>query len=161
MRFFLLISAGSMPSFTAAWSTICSATATVIARVDVGEEGLEAIRGELHRAPEHQRERASRDLVAVGVDLDAEGAADIARDDPHPVLVQRQSARDNPLHHVRRLAAVVHGHAFLGAVVVGEDGARLHGDAGMAAEPEGIFDHEVRGFYRCIEASGVYGSLEA
>ncbi len=133
----------------------------VIARMDVGEEGFEAIGGELHRAPEHERKRACGDLVAVRVDLDAEGAADVARDDAHAVLIQRKPARDDPLHHVRRLAAVIHGHALFRRVVVGEDGARLHGDAGVAAETDRVLDHEVRGFHRGVHAARVYGPLEA
>jgi hypothetical protein len=59
----------------------------VVARVDVRQERFVAVGGELHRPPEHERERAGGDLVAVGVDLDAEGAADVARDDSHAVLV--------------------------------------------------------------------------
>ena len=117
----------------------------MVARVDVREEGLVAVGRELHRAPEHERERAGGDLVAVSVDLDAEGAADVARDDPHAVLVEREPARDDPLHHVRRLAAVIHGDALFRRIVVGEDGARLHGDAGVAAEADRVLDDKVRG----------------
>ncbi len=131
------------------------------ARVDVGDEGLEAVGGELHRPPEHERERAGGDLVAVGVDLDAERAADVARDDAHAVLVERQPAGDDPLHHVRRLPAVVHRHRFVGAVVVGEDRARLQGDAGVAAELERVLDDEVRGLHRGVDAARVDAALEA
>src|SRR5207247_10796241 len=77
------------------------------------------------------------------------------------VLVERQPARDDPLHHVRRLAAVIHGHALLRAVVVGEDGARLHGDAGVAAETDRVLDDEVRALYRGIDAARVHAPLEA
>src|SRR3989449_4540061 len=133
----------------------------VVARVDVREEGLVAVGRELHRAPQHKRERTGGDLVAVSVDLDAERAADVARDDAHAVLVQREAARDDPLHHVRRLAAVIHGHALFRRIVVGEDGARLHGDAGVAAETDRVLDYEVRGFHRGVDAARVYGPLEA
>ena len=47
------------------------------------------------------------------------------------------------LHHVRRLRALIDGQALLAFVPVGDDGARLGGDAGVAAENEGGLDHGV------------------
>ncbi len=47
------------------------------------------------------------------------------------------------LHHVRRLRALIDGEALLARVPVGDDGARLGGDAGVAAEQEGGFHHRV------------------
>ena len=47
------------------------------------------------------------------------------------------------LHHVRRLRALIDGEALLARIPVGDDGARLVGDAGMAAEHEGRLDHRV------------------
>ena len=47
------------------------------------------------------------------------------------------------LHHVRRLRALIDRHALLAGVPVGDDGARLVADAGVAAEDEGRFDHGV------------------
>ena len=47
------------------------------------------------------------------------------------------------LHHVRRLRAVIDGQALLALVPVGDHGARLGGDAGVAAEQEGGLHHRV------------------
>ena len=47
------------------------------------------------------------------------------------------------LHHVRRLRALIDGQALLAGIPVGDDGARLVGDAGVAAEHEGRLDHGV------------------
>ena len=47
------------------------------------------------------------------------------------------------LHHVRRLRAVIDGQALLALVPVGDDGARLGGDAGVAAEHERGLDHRI------------------
>ena len=47
------------------------------------------------------------------------------------------------LHHVRRLRAVIDGEPLLAGIPVGDDGARLVGDAGMAAEYEGRLDDRV------------------
>ena len=47
------------------------------------------------------------------------------------------------LHHVRRLGRVIDGEPLLARIPVGEDGARLVADAGVAAEDEGLLDHGV------------------
>ena len=47
------------------------------------------------------------------------------------------------LHHVRRLRALIDGQARLGRIPVRDDGARLVGHAGMAAEHEGRFHDRI------------------
>ena len=47
------------------------------------------------------------------------------------------------LHHVRRLRAMIDGQALLARIPVGDDGARLVADAGVAAEHERRLDHRV------------------
>ncbi len=56
---------------------------------------------------------------------------------------QAEMLGEQVLHHVRRLRAVIDGQALIARVPVGDDGARLGGDAGVAAEQEGGFDHRV------------------
>ena len=72
-----------------------------------------------------------------------------------------QVAREDVLHHVRRLGGVVHGERMLGGVVVGEDRAALEAHAGVAAEVESVLDHHV-GLGEClVHAAGVVLALEA
>jgi hypothetical protein len=49
----------------------------VVAGVDVGGEALQTVGDELDRAPQQHRQRDRRHLVGIGVDLDAERAADV------------------------------------------------------------------------------------
>ena len=49
----------------------------VVAGMDVGDEALDAVGDELDRTLEQLRERHRRHLVGIGVDLDAERAADV------------------------------------------------------------------------------------
>ena len=113
----------------------------VVAAVDVGQEALVAVRDEFHRPLQDLRRRERRDLVAVGVDLDAEAAADILRHHPHPRFRHAEVFRDHRLHHVRRLPRIVHGQPVLGGVVLADHAARLQRHAGMAAEGEGALHH--------------------
>ena len=112
----------------------------VIARMDVGDEAFEPVGDELHRAPQQLRQRHRRHLVRVGVHLDAERAADVLGDDAHLLLLQIEMLGEQVLHHVRRLRALVDGQALLAGIPVGDDCARLIGDAGMAAEVERSLD---------------------
>jgi len=70
-------------------------------------------------------------------------------------------AREDVLHHVRRLRRVVHGERVLGGVVVGEDGASLEAHAGVAPEVERVLDHHVRPGERFLDAAGIELALEA
>src|SRR5256885_3020484 len=56
---------------------------------------------------QHPRQHRDRELVGIGVDLDAVGAADVAADHAHLLLGQAEMAREHGLHHVRRLMRVV------------------------------------------------------
>ncbi len=116
----------------------------MVAGVDVGDEALDPVGDELDRPLEQLRQRHRRHLVGVGVHLDAEGAADVLGQHAHLVLGEVEVLGEQVLHHVRRLRALVDGEALLALVPVGDDGARLGGDAGVAAEHEGGLDHGVR-----------------
>ena len=115
----------------------------MIAGVNVGDEALDAVGDEFHRPLEHFRQRHRRHLVGVSVHLDAERAADVLGDDAHLLVLQAEMLGEQVLHHVRRLRAVIDGHALLAFVPVGHHGARLGGDAGVAAEHEGGLHHRV------------------
>ena len=65
------------------------------------------------------------------------------------------------LHHVRRLRALIDRHALLAFVPVGDDGARLGGDAGVAAEHEGGFDHRVGFGEGLVDRADIELALEA
>ena len=67
----------------------------------------------------------------------------------------------NILHHVRRLGAVVHRERMLCRVVVGQNGTRLVGHAGVTAEVVGFFHHHLgfgKGFCKAL---GFQGAGEA
>ena len=65
------------------------------------------------------------------------------------------------LHHVRRLRALIDGEALLARIPVGDDGARLVGDAGVAAEHEGGLDHGVGLGEALVGIAGGVHALEA
>ena len=132
----------------------------VIAGVDVGDEGFQAVGDELDRAPQQHAQRHGRYLVRVDVDLDAERAADVPADHPDVGRGDVEMARDDVLHHVRRLERVVDREPLLGRVVVGEDRARLQRDAGVAAEVEGVLDHRRGVRERAIDVADVELALE-
>ena len=85
--------------------TAMRASMQVLARMDVGDERFEPVGDEFHRPSEHDRGRSRGDLVAEGVDLQPERAADVRRHDPHVVLGHPERAREHGLDHVRHLAA--------------------------------------------------------
>src|SRR5437879_11504701 len=76
--------------------------------------------------------------------FDAERAADVPGDHSHVRLGDVEVAREDVLHHVRRLRRVVHGERVLGGVVVGEERPTFEAHAGMAPEVERVLDHHVR-----------------
>ena len=115
----------------------------MVARMNVGDEALDPVGDEFYGSLEQLRQRHRRHLVSIGVHLDAERAADVLGDDADLVLLQVQVLGEQVLHHVRRLRALVHGHALLAGIPVGDDRAGLVADAGVAAEHERGLDHLV------------------
>ncbi len=130
----------------------------VVARMDVGDKALEPVGDELHRTLEQLRKRHHRHLVGIGVYLDAERAAHVLGDDAHLVLLEPEVLGKQVQHHVRRLGAMVDGQALLAGIPVGDDRARLVGDAGVAAEHKRGLDHRV-GFGKSLV--GVAGGMDA
>ena len=115
----------------------------VLAGMDVGDERLEAVGDELDGSAERDGGGRRRHLVAIGVDLEAERAADVGGDDLHVVIGDAQRLREHALDHVRALAAGVDGELAGALVVGGKQRARFQADGGMAAEVKGVLDDEV------------------
>ena len=129
--------------------------------MDVADEGLKPVGDVLHRPPAQHRQRDSREIVRVGVHLDAERAPHVLAQHPHLVLLQIELACVQVLHHVRRLAGVVNREALLGRVPVGDLAARLESHAGVAAELEGGFLDRIGARERLVDRSGVQGPGKA
>ena len=147
----------NFPCLCASQANACA----MLARVDVREKRLEPVGEEFHRPAQHHRERRGRHLVGIHVHLDAVRAADVLGDHAHVGLGDAEVAREDVLHHVRRLRRVVHGERMLGGVVVGEDGAAFGTHAGVAAEVEGVLHHHVGPGEDLVHAAGVVLALEA
>ena len=133
----------------------------VVAGMDVGDEALEPVGDEFHRPLQQLRQRHHRHLVGIGVHLDAERAADVLGDDAHLMLLEPEMLGEQVQHHVRRLGAVIDGQALLAGIPVGDDRARLVGDAGVAAEHEGGLDHRVGLGEALVGIAGGVDALEA
>ena len=78
-------------------------TDRLLARVNVGQEGLATAGDELDGATEPQGHRAGGHVVLIDVNLDAEAAADIGGDDAETVLGEVEELGEHRLHHVRNL----------------------------------------------------------
>ena len=133
----------------------------VFARMDVGEEGLEPVGDELDRPAQHHRNRRGCHLVRVDVHLDAERPADVLADHAHVGLGNVEVARENVLHHVRRLGRLVHRQRVFRRVIVGEDRTAFQRDAGVAAEGVGLLDHQVGLRERLVDRVGAEVPPEA
>ena len=132
----------------------------MIAGVDVGDEAFEPVGDEFDRPLEQFRQRRRRHLVGIDMHLDAERAADVLGDDAHLVLFETEMLGEQVLRHVRRLRALIDGQALLARIPVGDDGARLVGDAGMAAEHEGRLDHGIGLGKTLVRIAGIEHALE-
>ena len=111
--------------------------------------------------PKQLRQRGRRHLVCIGVNLDAEGAADILGHHPHLVLLKTEVLGKQVLHHVRRLGALIDRETLVARVPIGDDRARLHGHAGVPAEAERGFNHRVGLRKRLIRRAGFKLALES
>ncbi len=65
------------------------------------------------------------------------------------------------LHHVRRLRAVIDGHALLALVPVGDNRTRFIGHAGVASKNKSGFDHRVSFRESRVDGADVQFPLEA
>ena len=132
----------------------------VFARVNVGGEGFQPVRHEFHRSAQQLRDRHGRHVIGIDMHLDAEGPPHIGADDAHALLGQAEMLGENLLHHVRRLAGVMHRQQAGRAVPVGQDGARLQRHAGVARRREPRLHHEMRRGEGGIHIAGVHRARE-
>ena len=132
----------------------------MIARMNVGDEAFETVGDEFDRPLEEFRQRRRRHLVGIDVHLDAERAADVLGEDAHLVLFEIKMLGEQVLRHVRRLRALIDGEARFARIPVGDDGARLVGDAGVAAEHECRLDHGVGFGKTLVGFAGIEHALE-
>ena len=77
------------------------------------------------------------------------------------MLLKPQVFGEQVLHHVGRLGALVDGEALLARSPVRKNSARLVGDAGVAAEPEGRLDDLVRRRKAAVGVACLVAALEA
>jgi hypothetical protein len=133
----------------------------VVAGVDVAGEALQPVGNELDRPAQDFGNDGNRDLVGVDMHLDAVAAADVAADDAHVALGQPHVLGEHALHHVRGLRRVMHGEPGASAVVVGQDRARLDGEARVAAAVKGGLDDFVRIREGVVDLAGLVDALEA
>ena len=92
--------------------------------------------------------------------LDAERAADVLGNDADLVLFECKMLGEQVLHHVRRLRALIDREPRLARIPIGDDGARLVGDAGMAAEHKCRLDHGVGLGKSLVWLTGIEHALE-
>ena len=115
----------------------------VVPRVNIGNEGFQAVGPVADRTGEQHRERRHGELVPVVMALDPVPATDVVSDHPDVAFLEPEMAREQDLGHVRRLSAVMERQPAVAGVVVGDDRAGFRRHAGMASEAEFAFDHPV------------------
>jgi hypothetical protein len=76
------------------------------------------------------------------------------------MLLESEVLGEQVLHHVRRLRALIDGEPLLARVPIGDDGARLVGDPGVAAEDEGRLDHRIGVLEALVGIAGDKHALE-
>ncbi len=135
--------------------------ATMVAGMNIGVEALDPVGDKLDRPAQQFRQRVSRHLVGIDMDLDAERAADILADHANLRLLEPEMQCRDVLHHMRRLRALVDRQSCLGGVPVGHDRARLQRHAGVPAKDELRLDHLVGAGKRRIDGTGVEIALES
>nr|WP_246788795.1 hypothetical protein [Bradyrhizobium sp. CIR48] len=113
----------------------------MVAGVDVRDEGLHPVGDVFHGPAEQDRETDHRHVLVIDMQLHAEGAADVGRDDADAGFRNVVVARIEVLKLIRGLRAVMHGEHARGWIVVGDDGARLQRHRGVAAEGKLLLHH--------------------
>ncbi len=133
----------------------------MIAGMDVGDKALEPVGDEFDRPLQKLRQRHRRHFVRISMDLDAERAADVFGQHADLMLFEPEMLGEQVLHHVRRLRALIDGEPRFARIPIGDDGARLVGDAGVAAEHEGGLDHRIGCGKALVGIAGIERPLES
>lgn len=99
----------------------------MVAAMRIGQEGLGAIRGPLHRFLQLARGPDADGFFGIVENLGAEAAADIGRDHTHLVLGQteHEGAEDQP-DDMRILRCRINSRVVAAGVVLADGAARLH-----------------------------------
>ena len=113
----------------------------VAAAVDGGEEILAAGFDPLHRLADLHGDEAHQRFFGVDVELAAEAAADLGRDDAQAVFGQAEHLRDERAHEVRNLRGRIEREAFRRALI-GHDAARFHGGGNEALAGDALLDDD-------------------
>ncbi len=78
-------------------------------RMGIAQERLEPIRLKPDRSAQQHRDRHHSELIGIGMQFQAERAADVGADNTHLVIGQTQQVREHLAHLERRLMRYVHG----------------------------------------------------
>ena len=97
----------------------------------------------LHGDEAHQR------LFGVDVELGAEAAADLGRDDAQQILRHAENAGDQGAQQVRDLGGGIQGQRFLAGAPLGDHAARLHGGRDQALAGDALLDDDF-GVAECL-----------
>ena len=93
-------------------------------------------------AEDHARHHGG-DLVAVDVELHAEAAADVRRDDADQMLGDAQVLAEDMLHLERRLMRVRDGERAVARIEIGDQAARFQGHRHLPLEAKLLLDDEI------------------
>ncbi len=96
---------------------------------------------EFDRAAEKDAQADHGHVFVIDMQLHAEGAADIRRDDPNLGFGDAVMAGIEVLELIRRLGRVMDGETMLRRIVIGDDGARLQRHRRMPAKVELLLDN--------------------
>ena len=133
----------------------------MVAGMDVGDEGFDAVGDVFDGTAEQDREADHGHVLVIDMQLHPEGAADIGRDHANAGLRDAVVARIEVLELIRRLCRVMHGERTGCGIVVGDDGARLQRHRRMASETEFLFHHMGRMRKGVVDAAVVELAAEA
>ena len=116
----------------------------VLVALEAGQQALDAVLDPLDRRADRAGGDAHEHLLARDHALLPEAAADVGRDDPHPVLVEAEDPGHGGADEVRDLRRGVEDDALAAALPLGQAGAALERHRGQAAGGELGLDDELR-----------------
>ena len=115
------------------WSRACASETNEFQPVDA----------EFHRAAEDHARHHGRDLVAVDVELHAEAAADVRRDDANEMFGNAQMLAEDLLHLERRLVRMRDGERAVARIEIGDQSPRFKRHRHLPLEAQLLLDDEI------------------